>query len=482
MKKAIILSFLALTILVSASAAPGYTHNKQFENSPSLDTQPKKALVIAQMRRVNDYWIANNKDYGSNNWDRSVYYHGNTRLFSIVPDSAYYRYSLGWAQKYNWQPYGNASTRFADDQACGAAYIDLYRMDPKSSKIDPIKNNIHAMVISTKRDDWWWIDALYMAMPVFTKLGKEFNDNSYFQAMYELYNDTKVRRKLYNSADGLWYRDENYDPPYKEPNGKGCYWSRGNGWVFAAHCRTLDELPASDSHRAEYIETFRKMAAALKAVQRTDGLWNSSLLDPNNFGGPEASGTSFFTYGLAWGINNGILDSAEYIGSVIKGWNGLTTVAVHPDGMLGYCQQIGLKPGSATYNETKDYAVGAFLLAGSEVLKISKDSGTVIIRAQHVSKQTGNAFSVQSDNNGALRIQYTAPVDVRSIQFFMISLTGRFLWNHSVATANGNGDNHVWTAGTGAHRITPGVYVMEMRCVDAAGRKTIAGSQRFTIY
>jgi rhamnogalacturonyl hydrolase YesR len=338
---------------------------------PTTGTLPDKAVILAQMRHVNDYWIANNTDYGTNNWDRSVYYHGNNRLFTIYPDSMYYRYSLDWAEKYAWKTYTSETTRFADDQTCGQAYIELYDIDPQQSKIDPITRNIQITVNSTKRDDWWWIDALYMAMPVYAKLGAHYNDNSYFNAMYELYNDTKVRRSLFNSTTGLWFRDGNFVPPYKEPNGEGCYWSRGNGWVIAAHCRVLDVLPQTDPHRAEYVATFKQMAAALKAVQREDGLWNSSLHDPTHFGGPEASGTCFFTYGMAWGVNNGILDSAEYVPAIVKAWNGLNTVAVHSDGKLGYCQQIGLAPGASTYDETKDYAVGAFMLAGSEVLKLA---------------------------------------------------------------------------------------------------------------
>jgi Glycosyl Hydrolase Family 88. len=38
---------------------------------------------------------------------------------------------------------------------------------------------------------------------------------------------------LYNQQEHLWWRDKDFDPPYKEPNGKNCYWARGNGWVVA---------------------------------------------------------------------------------------------------------------------------------------------------------------------------------------------------------------------------------------------------------
>jgi len=42
---------------------------------------------------------------------------------------------------------------------------------------------------------------------------------------------------------------------------------------------------------------------------------------------------------------------------------------VHPDGMFGYVKRIGAAPDDVSYDDTEVYAVGAFLLAGTEVLK-----------------------------------------------------------------------------------------------------------------
>ena len=54
------------------------------------------------------------------------------------------------------------------------------------------------------------------------------------------------------------------------------------------------------------------MSAAMAAIQGSDGLWRTGLLDPDSYPLPENSGSAFFTYALAWGINHGILDRAEY--------------------------------------------------------------------------------------------------------------------------------------------------------------------------
>jgi hypothetical protein len=145
---------------------------------------------------------------------------------------------------------------------------------------------------------------------------------------------------------------------------------------LAALARVLRELPANDSARAEYVVTLKELSAAIKAVQRPDGFWNMSLADPNHHPGPETSGTALFVYGMAWGINNGLLSRSAYQPVVARGWNAMVTTAVHPDGKLGYVQGIGLAPvpvTNVTYESTADFGVGAFLLAGSEVAKLAVD-------------------------------------------------------------------------------------------------------------
>ncbi len=337
---------------------------------------PTKEAIMASVTLANDYWIRSHPDPGNNQWARATYFTGNLDLYKAYPEKTYLQYTDQWAIQNGWSLNGGVSTRNADNQCVGQVYIDLYVLDEikDPGKISQINESIYAMVYTAKSDDWWWIDALYMAMPVFTRFGVMYSDTAYLEKMYRLYRNTKVERGLYNPLTGLWYRDESFDPPYKTPNGKDCYWSRGNGWVFAAHARVLQLLPETGRHRQEYLETFQNMAQALMLRQRTDGFWNVSLDDPDDYGGPETSGTSFFAYGMAWGINNGLLDSATYLPVVAKAWNGLVSAALHEDGYLGFIQGVGSYPGSSqpvTYETTSDFGLGAFLLAGSEVVKLA---------------------------------------------------------------------------------------------------------------
>jgi len=350
---------------------------------------PAKDEILAPLRSANAYFmkkwpdagktIVTNRERPSNIWTRAVYYEGLMALYAIDRNQAYYDYAVQWGEKHQWNLRNGVTVRNADDQACGQTYIDLYLVDKKPERIANIKASIDNMVKSEKKDDWNWIDALQMAMPVFVRLGSIYNDTSYYRKMYDLYAFAKYNhggKGLYNAAEGLWWRDKDFVPPYKEPNGEDCYWSRGNGWVLAALARTLDMLPESDPHYAEYLADFKAMSAAIIKVQRPDGFWNVSLHDPTHFGGKETSGTALFTYGFAWGINKGILDRKTYLPVITKAWKAMSTEAVHPDGKLGFVQGTGKEPKDGqpvAYDSTpdfEDYGLGCFLLAGTEVYKM----------------------------------------------------------------------------------------------------------------
>ena len=140
--------------------------------------------------------------------------------------------------------------------------------------------------------------------------------------------------------------------------------------------RVLEYLPKTDAQYNTYATLLQNMAAGVAAVQGSDGLWRSNLLNATAYPNPETSGTGLMTFAIAWGINNGILDSATYTPVVTKAWQGLVSL-VNADGMLEYVQPTGSQPGPATATDIvgtgqqeSDYGTGAFLLAGSEVAKL----------------------------------------------------------------------------------------------------------------
>jgi rhamnogalacturonyl hydrolase YesR len=362
-----------------------------FLNQTLLNAQqlPERKDVLEKLVLANDYFMKKWPDVGktlitdrerpSNIWTRGVYYEGLMALHTIYPKKEYYEYAVKWGEFHNWGMRNGNTTRNADDHCCGQTYIDLYNIDPKPERIMNIKICMDMLINTPQVDDWDWIDAIQMGMPVLAKMGVLYSDERYFEKMYEMFMYSKTmhgEKGLYNQQEGLWWRDENFDPPYKEPNGEDCYWSRGNGWVLAALVRVLDIIPENAPHRNEYIKTYKEMASALLKVQRSDGFWNVSLHDPSNFVGKETSGTALFVYGFAWGINNNILDRSTYLSSTLKAWNAIANESLHDNGFLGYVQGTGKEPKDGqpvTYDNVpdfEDYGLGCFLLAGSEVYKL----------------------------------------------------------------------------------------------------------------
>ncbi|MBB5873779.1 rhamnogalacturonyl hydrolase YesR [Allocatelliglobosispora scoriae] len=346
-------------------------------------TLPARSAVLAGMRLVNDYWINGHADPGNNQWARATYVSGTIAAYRATGVASYLTYARNWAQQNNYALNGGTSTRHADNHNAGQAYYDLYEIDGNASHLTAINESIRLMVYgsNTSNTDWWWVDALHMAMPVFVRVANYRNDATYLTKLGKLYDYTKKQISgvgLWNATDRLWYRDAGYIWPNgsgsHSPNGKKVYWSRGNGWALAAHAKVLALLPATDPKRAEYVSTLQALSAALPGIQRADGFWNVNLADAAHRGGPETSGTAFFTYGLAYGIRTGLLPSATYLPVVAKAWNGMVATAVRPSGLLGWVQGVGANPDSSqpvTSTSTSDFGVGAFLLAGSEVAKLT---------------------------------------------------------------------------------------------------------------
>lgn len=367
-----------------------------FVSCNSSVTKPKKEEILKAMTTANDYFMNKFPDPGvdliqlpsgriwqSNIWTFGTYATGVMNLYKTTDDSRLLDYLVDWGEKHNWTL---AKAEMWNDHLAGQTYIDLYQLDTtKTERILDIKSSIDAFIAVGDTQgrgfgaDWNWIDASFMAMPLFAKLADLTGDKIYYEQMHTLFMDMKdnIGGGLFSEEDGLWWRDADFVAPYKEPNGEDCFWSRGNGWVTGALVRTLDFMPKDGPNRGLYESILKQMCEALLKVQRDDGMWNVSLHDPNHFGGKEVSGSSFFTYGMAWGVNNGLLNAEKYKPAIYKAWHTLVTECLHPDGFMGFVQSTGKEPKDGqpvTYDSVpdfEDYALGAFLLAGSEIYKMN---------------------------------------------------------------------------------------------------------------
>ncbi len=341
---------------------------------------PTRAAVLSSMRLVNDAWIGAHGNPGDNQWARATYFSGNLAAYRSTGVVRYLRYARRWAEQNNFALNGGVTTRNADNQCAGQTYYDLYDLDRDPAYLTAINESLRLMTYGggSSNSDWWWVDALHMAMPCFVRVSQQRGETAYLDKLESLYRYTRDQIALYDPADRLWFRDAKFVWPggsmSHSPNGAKVYWSRGNGWSVAAHAKVLGLLPADSPRAPLYAANLRATALALRAVQRADGFWNVNLADPLHHPGPETSGTAFFAFGLAYGVRTGLLDSATYLPVVARAWNGMVATAVRADGSLGYVQGTGSSPDSSqpvTATSTADFGVGAFLLAGSEIARLT---------------------------------------------------------------------------------------------------------------
>jgi unsaturated rhamnogalacturonyl hydrolase len=367
----IVLTSILLLNLNTIHAKPAFTKTKE--------------EVVSLMCSVNNHWQALNTYKTTPFWHHAAYHTGNMEAYSITKNETYRQYSESWAKYNNWKgatsndtanwkySYGESASYvlFGDWQICFQTYTDLYNLDTikDSSKIARAISIMEYQMQTAKNDYWWWADGLYMAMPVFTKL-YNITDNIYYLEKlkeYFIYADNL----MFDSEFSLYYRDAKYVFPLQPTlNGKKNFWSRGDGWVFAGIAKVLKDLPANDTIiRPLLTQRFISMAATLKNTQQAEGYWTRSILDPAHAPGYETSGTAFFCYGFFWGINNGLLNTEEFLPTAINAWNFLQNIAVQPDFSVGYVQPIGENPSpniSVQATSTANFGVGAFLLAAAE--------------------------------------------------------------------------------------------------------------------
>lgn len=395
-----------------SGAEPAYSTETWLEPVPYQQLGTKPQRFSAQLQQDKIAAIANQvADWQLSRYDiRSNQMRPEERASAIPQGWIYATFNIGllkWGETRNDQSYIQAirnisavnewklGPRFyhADDHAMGQVYMDLYQRygnkqmianlqqtfdwvlaHPSQRSLEFEAPEMEIMHTAQRRFEdpwctqrWCWADAIFMAPPVWAQLAHISGDSRYLEFMdKEFWVTTDY---LYNKDDHLFLRDSRFFKQ-RDQQGNLIYWGRGNGWVLAGIARTIPYLPEDFAKRADYINLFTTMSEHIRAAQNKDGSWPSSLLDTAAKPTPESSGTGLLVFALAWGVNNGYLDRASYLPVIEKGWQSLVR-SVDKNGYMGWVQQVGYAPGSATQKDTELYGTGALLLAAAEVYKLA---------------------------------------------------------------------------------------------------------------
>ena len=334
--------------------------------SPALT---RKEVAFA-LHKVADWQLHRSQAHFDRDWTFAVLYAG----FVAVPDEAgsvKYRDAMrAMGESFGWTLGPNEFD--ADDQTIAQAYLALDGFSRNPESLRPTRVEMDRMLNepnTTGRPLWWWCDSLFMAPPVLAELSRATGDSRYLNFMDQQWQ--KTSSELYDTKQHLFYRDARFLTRH-ELNGQSIFWSRGNGWVMGGLAKVLQAMPKDYPSRPLYVAQLQQMAEALIAVQRPDGLWSGGLLDPVAHPMAETSGTALISYGLAYGVNAGILDRSTYKPHVEKAWQGLVS-HIYADGRLGAIQPVADSPGKFKPTSSYVYGVGGFLLAGSEIYKMAAE-------------------------------------------------------------------------------------------------------------
>jgi len=360
--------------LRGASRGPDRIDQAPAASALAIGIEPGAVLHV--MKLAADWQLAHPSTHAAYDWTQAAFYTGVMALADVSGDQKYLSAMRAMGERNQWRP--GLRPGHADDYAVIATYARLSQIDKDRKMLVPALalfefladrpyNEPLAWGNRIETRELAWCDALFMGPPALAAVSVATGDRKYLDLASRLW--WKTTGYLYDKDEHLYYRDSRYFES-REPNGRKVFWSRGNGWVIAGLARMLGEIPADYPDRSRFVALFKEMAEKVAALQGADGYWRSSLLDPASLPNPEASGTGFFTYSLAWGINKGLLDRAVYEPHVRRGWTAMVK-AVQPDGMLGWVQRIGDKPGATSQDTTEVYGVGALLLAGSEVFRLA---------------------------------------------------------------------------------------------------------------
>ena len=334
----------------------------------NLSPKLKRSAILKAMKMVANWQLKEAESRYNIQWTFAALYDGLLAASKTTGDDRYHDRVLQVAQQNHWSL--GPRLEHADDNAIGLTYLAFYAEQPAEERIAPtreVMDKLLARADDPQKNLWWWCDALYMAPPVLAQMSLATHEQKYLDYMDREWWITSGA--LYDPAEHLYYRDNRF-LTMREANGQKVFWSRGNGWVLAGLAMVLEKMPTDYPDRDKYLSQYREMAERVAPLQQPDGLWRASLLDPGDYPNPEISGSAFFTYALAWGINHGVLNRSKYLPVVKRAWAG-TLQHIYKDGRLGSIQPIGAEPGKFKPSSSYVYGVGAFLLAGSELAQIS---------------------------------------------------------------------------------------------------------------
>lgn len=357
--------------LMQQQSATSRASDAPTTSGPTTLSDPE--AIHQLMIRVNEWQTAHpyQKPEQDCGWVRGTWYTGVMAAYRATGDRRFFEQAMAWGREKQFcigYEHSGSNRLFPADTWCELALEtgDKSLVEKVIAELNtPAKNTPVETRVWYLEGGQRYADSLF-GMPVLAKLARITGEKKYLAWMESFFFD--VAYEIWDTDDHFFYRDKRYIGK-TSANGKKVVWSRGSGWVHAGLARVLEVLPQDDLARPAYVNMFQQLSVYVAATQPADGLWRPNMADPLEFPMPETSGTGFFCFGLAWGINRGLLDRATYEPVVRKAWAGLAA-NVSEEGKVLYGQLPNAAPAPVEREHSHEYVTGAFLLAASEMFQL----------------------------------------------------------------------------------------------------------------
>lgn len=150
-----------------------------------------------------------------------------------------------------------------------------------------------------------FVDCLHFDPPFFAALGRATGETIHTARAVE--QALGYIELLHDDASGLFhhYWLERMERPYI------LGWSRGQGWALLGLLDVLEETRDAQldpGHRATIEDSARRLATAMRGLQRPDGHWYTVAHDETS--GDETSTAAFMANAFSRGMRTGLLDDA----------------------------------------------------------------------------------------------------------------------------------------------------------------------------
>jgi unsaturated rhamnogalacturonyl hydrolase len=332
---------------------------------------------------------------------------GDGRLFSYVKDAVDASVDKSGAIHMDGGAAFPVEAHSLDNIEMGRSAVVLYRV-LQQEKYYKAAKFLHDQVLAQPKNasggywhkqiypDQMWLDGAYMAEPFMANYARTFHQPQEMDGVAGqlLLMDTKLRDKGTGLLRHGWDESKKMDWADKTTGQSPEIWGRAVGWYAMALVDVLEQMPETDPQRAAVADVARRVLMAVVRYQDpATGLW-WQVMDKGGVKGNylEASSSCMFVYAMAKAMRMGVVGLALE-GNVSRGWNGIQTRFVKPDGTFGGTVLVAGLGGNPYRSGTFEYytkepvgdndakGVGAYLLALSEMTQRAR-AGDLIRKAR----------------------------------------------------------------------------------------------------